>query len=130
MKKIQNVNSVFENLIYKKTVYSLKVKLNENNLISDRYFDFEKIPNLRVLDNGFLAAIRKKFQKTQKELADLVGVPLRTWIGWESYNKYLPFDKLVLLKIQPKTRSLVIDLPFALLKSKKKAGFLALNAIC
>ncbi len=97
MKKIQNINSGFENLIYKKTVYSLKVKLNENNLTNGGYFDFEKIPNLRVLDTGFLRNIRQRHNKTQRELADLIGVPLRTWIGWESYSKYLPFNKLMLL---------------------------------
>ncbi len=97
MKKIQNINSVFENLIYKKTVYSLKVKINSDNLTENGYFDLEKLSNLRVLDNGFLMTIRKRYHKTQTELAKLIGVPLRTLIGWESYGKYLPFDKLMLL---------------------------------
>lgn len=108
MKKIQKMNSVIENLIYKKTVYSLKVKLNEDNLTNEGYFDFGKIHNLRVLDNGFLRVIRKRFHKTQKDLAKLIGVPLRTWIGWESYKKYLPFDKLVLLKEKLNLRDIEI----------------------
>lgn len=98
MKKIQKTNSLSENFVYKKTVYSLKVKINNDNLTKDGHFDLEKIPNLRVLDTGFLGVIRKRFHKSQKDLADLIGVPLRTWIGWEYYNKYLPFDKLVLLR--------------------------------
>ena len=98
MKKIQNINSVFEYLIYEKTVFALKVKLNKDNLTKEGYFDLEKIPNLRVLDNGFLKSLRKKLGKTQNELSELIDVPLRTWIGWEFYDKYLPFDKLILLK--------------------------------
>ena len=95
MKKTHS--SLNKNLIYRTTVFDFSVKLNRNNLTKRGYFDLEKIPNLRVLDNGFLKILRKRVNKTQRELADLIGVPLRTWIGWESYSKYLPFDKLLLL---------------------------------
>ncbi|MAG08241.1 hypothetical protein CMO89_02110 [Candidatus Woesearchaeota archaeon] len=97
MKKIQNINSISENLIYKKTVYALGIKCNEENLTKEGYFDLKRISNLRVLDNGFLRTIRNRSNKTQRELSNLIGVPLRTWIGWESYSKSLPFDKLILL---------------------------------
>jgi len=86
-----------KNLIYKRTVYELNVKVNKNNLTKNGYFDLEKIPDMRILDNGFLKVLRKRFHKTQKELSRLVLVPLRTWIGWESYNKSLPFGTLLLL---------------------------------
>tara|TARA_Y100000034_G_C6908339_1_gene422263 strand:- start:4380 stop:5849 length:1470 start_codon:yes stop_codon:yes gene_type:complete len=86
-----------ENTIYKRTVFDLKVKINKNNLTKEDYFDLSKIKNLRVLDNGFLKILRKKYNKTQKEMANTINVPLRTWIGWESYDKYMPFKKLIIL---------------------------------
>ena len=97
MKKIQKLNSSDENIIYKKTVYSLKAEVNKNNLTKWGYFDLTKLENLRVVDNGFLKKIRKEYNKTQRELSRLIEVPLRTWIGWESYKKSVPFCKMALL---------------------------------
>jgi len=94
MKKLESIN---ETLIYKKTVYSLKVKVNKKNLTREGYFNLSKIRSLRIVDNGFLKRIRNDFSKTQKELSNLIQVPLRTWIGWESYQKAIPFDSLILL---------------------------------
>lgn len=82
------------NYVYKQSVCGLSIEINKCNLIKGRNFNFESIPNLRILDNGFLKVIREKYCLTQKKCANIAGVPLRTWIGWESYNKYLPFKKL------------------------------------
>lgn len=86
-----------EKLLFSTTVFSLVAILKSENLTEEGYFDFSKIPNLRVLDNGFLRILRKKYEKTQAEMAKLIRVPLRTWVGWESYGKFIPFEKLYLL---------------------------------
>ena len=86
--------------IYKKSVFTFKYTINKNNITSEGMFDLERVPNLRIMDNGFLKRLRLKTSKTQRECARLTGIPLRTWIGWESYHKLLPFSKLVVLSKQ------------------------------
>ncbi|MEK6820264.1 MAG: helix-turn-helix transcriptional regulator [Nanoarchaeota archaeon] len=78
-----------------KTVFLHKVSVRLENLTKDGYFNLNKIPQLRILDNGFLKKIRKEYQKTQQDLARMIKTPLRTIIGWESYKKALPFSKLI-----------------------------------
>ena len=86
------------NAIFKQregTVFSYKIFLKKQNLTKQGYFDLKKIKNLRILDNGFLKIIRKIYNKTQKDISLMASVPLRTEIGWESYKKALPFNKLI-----------------------------------
>ena len=97
MKKIQISGLNGKDTIYSTSVYRLTVQINENNLTKGGHFDLSKLQNLRVLDSGFLKTLRIKYCKTQKQMANIVQVPLRTWIGWESYHKFLPFKKLVRL---------------------------------
>ncbi|MFH1439992.1 MAG: helix-turn-helix transcriptional regulator [Candidatus Woesearchaeota archaeon] len=94
---MKNNNIFNEFSIYTKTVLSLKAKINKHNLTPNKYFDLSRIPNLRILDDGFLKLLRNKYLKTQKEMSDFINIPLRTWIGWESYNKFMPFEKLISL---------------------------------
>ena len=77
------------------TVFCHKISVKEDNLTKDGYFDLKKIPNLRIFDNGFLKIIRKKYQKTQHEISKITKTPFRTVIGWQSYNKAMPFNKLM-----------------------------------
>ena len=78
-----------------RTVFRHKVSVKRENLTKDGYFNLNKIPQLRILDSGFLKRIRKEYQKTQQDLAGLIKTPLRTLIGWESYKKALSFSKLI-----------------------------------
>ncbi len=84
-----------DDIIYKQSVFQLNVKLNKKHLINHEYFNLERLPNLRILDNGFLRLFRKKYNKSQNQMAKIIGVPLNTLIGWESYKKALPFKKLI-----------------------------------
>lgn len=77
-----------------RTVFLHKVSVKGENLTKEGYFNFDKIPQLRILDNSFLKKIRKKYNKTQPELSRILKIPLRTLIGWEYYKKALPFSKL------------------------------------
>lgn len=92
MNKTQN-----EVVIFEKTVYRLKAILNQERLTKKGHFDLQFIGALRVIDNGFLKKLREDHNKTQKELAYLTKVPLRTWMGWEYYKKAIPLEKLILL---------------------------------
>src|SRR3989344_5984109 len=83
------------NIIYKQSVFQLNVKLNKKHLIYHKYFNLEKLRSLRILDNGFLRLFRKRYNKSQNQMAKIMDVPLNTLIGWESYRKALPFKKLI-----------------------------------
>lgn len=93
----EQVSTKLNNIIYKTSVFQLKYEIKRENLIDDTYFNLEKLPNLRILNNGFLKLFRIKYKKSQKEMAKIVGVPLRTWVGWEAYSKALPFKNLIKL---------------------------------
>ena len=80
-----------------RTVFLHKVSVKKENLTKEGHFDLNKISNLRILDNGFLRVIRKKYQKTQPEVSEITKTPLRTVIGWQSYKKAMPFERLIKL---------------------------------
>ena len=82
-------------IIYKQSVFQLKFELNKKYLLNHEYFNLEKLPDLRILNNGFLRLLRKKYNKSQDQMAKTMGVPLRTLIGWESSRKTLPFKTLI-----------------------------------
>lgn len=77
------------------TVFCHKIFVRKENLTKHGYFNLKKIPNLRIIDNNFLKIIRTKYNITQREVALIANVPIRTFIGWESYKKALPFDKFI-----------------------------------
>ena len=78
-----------------RTVFLHTVSVKKENLTNDRYFNFSKIQQLRILDNSFLKKIRKEHKKTQLDLSRITQTPLRTLIGWESYKKAMPFNRLL-----------------------------------
>lgn len=84
-----------ESVIYKQSVRQMIVKVNEKNITNEGYFDLQIIPNLRIVNKGLTKELRDKSKITQKEIANLINVPLRTLIGWEHYNKSMPFSKLI-----------------------------------
>lgn len=79
------------------TVFCYKILIKKENLTKEGYFNFQKINDLRILDNGFLKIIRIKYKKTQPELSKITKTPLRTVIGWQSSKKAMPFKKLIKL---------------------------------
>lgn len=88
------------NIIFKQreiTVFCHKIYVKKENITKEGYFDLKKIPSLRIIDNNLLKKIRDKYNKTHNDLALIAKVPIRTEIGWESYKKALPFDKLLLI---------------------------------
>jgi len=85
-------------VLFSTTVYNCVAILKKENLTTKGHFDFSKVPNLRILDGGFLRILRKKYEKTQAEMAKLIDIPLRTWVGWENYSKCISFEKMLLLK--------------------------------
>lgn len=91
-------NTTDQNPLYETTVYNLFSVLKENNLTNKGYFDLEKVPYLRVINNGLLETIRKRYGKTNQELANILGIPLRTVLGWQYYSKAIPMSKLVALQ--------------------------------
>ena len=89
-----------DNIILKqrgKTVFCHKIYVKKENLTKEGYFDLKRIPSLRIIDNNILKKIRDKYNKTHNEIALLAKVPIRTEIGWESYKKALPFNRLLLI---------------------------------
>jgi len=97
LKKIDEINAFKDKVIYEKTVFRLVSEINTINLTNEGFFDFTKLPNLRILDNGFLKQLRIHYNKSQREMAGLAEVPYSTWLGWEYRNKTIPFDKLNIL---------------------------------
>lgn len=79
------------------TVFNYKIVLKRENLTKSGYFDLTKISSLRIIDNVFLKLIRKEHKLRQKDIAIILGVPLRTVIGWECYKKAMPYKLLVQL---------------------------------
>lgn len=77
------------------TVFNYKIILRKKCLTKNGYFNLEKINGLRIIDNGFLKSLRKKYNLRQKDLSLLASVSLRTEIGWEAYEKSIPFTKLL-----------------------------------
>ena len=95
MVNINQVSINTNNIIYKTSVYQIKFEINKSNLIDNNYFNLEKLDNLRIINNGFLRFIRKKNNKTRSEMANILKVPIYTWIGWEFYNKAMPYNQLI-----------------------------------
>jgi len=88
-----------EIVIYRTTVNEMKAKLIEKNLINETYFNLGKVPNLRIVNSGFMEILRKKFKKRQKEISDLINIKLPTLRKWESNNS-IPFYKLTELAVK------------------------------
>ena len=91
-----------EQIIYSTSVFSFINKVNRKNLTKEGYFDLTKIEGLRIFNNGFLENLRKIINKTRIETAKILDIPTRTFIGWESNNKSIPFEKARLLAIKSK----------------------------
>jgi len=77
------------------TVFDYKIILKGENITKNGFFNLKKIENLRIIDNGFLKKIRKDFNFKQKDIANILRVPLRTVIGWEAYKKAMPYNLLI-----------------------------------
>lgn len=122
MKTIQQKEMYQKRVIYEKTVYGMNAVLKKGSLTSNGAFDLGKIPELRVASGELLKLLREITRKTQRELALLAGVPLRTWIGWEFYNKAMPFHKVIHISEKIGMKKVALYLLIAKCKCKFTAG--------